>query len=243
MSLRLHHVVGGGGPALVFVGSLGSDFSLWEPQLPALGGFRVVRVDLPGHGVAPVPAEPFTLGDVGRALLELVDGAFSLCGMSLGGVIAMWVAAEAPERVERLVLACTKPAFPPPKQWDDRAALVRRDGLVAIADGVLARWLTPAADAALVERTRAMLLATPAEGYARCCEALRDADLGPELARIAAPSLVVAGAEDPTVTPADAAVLAAAIPNARLLTLAGGAHLVSAERPAEFTSALLEHLS
>ena len=239
--MKLHHVAGGDGPTLVLIGSLGSELSIWEPQLPALGGFRVVRVDLPGHGGSPVPDEPFAIADVGRAVLELVDGRASLCGLSLGGLVATWIAAAAPERVARLVLACTRASFPPPEQWDERAALVRRDGTAAIAEAVLRRWFTAPADPAVVERARAMLLATPAEGYARCCEALRDADLGPDLPRIAAPTLVIAGAEDPTVTPADAAALADAIPGARHATIEHGAHLVSAERPAEFTQALLEH--
>jgi len=243
VSLRLHGVVDGEGPTLVLIGSLGSDVSMWEPQLPALGRFRVMRVDLPGHGASPVPDEPFAVGEIGEAVLELVDGPFALCGMSLGGLVAMAAAAAAPERVERLVLACTKAAFPPQQQWDERAALVRREGMAAIAESVLARWLTPEAEPALVERTRAMLLSTPAEGYARCCEAIRDADLGPGLSRIVAPTLVLAGAEDPTVTPADAAALAAAIPDAGQVTLERIAHLASAERPEEFTGALVEHLA
>jgi 3-oxoadipate enol-lactonase len=176
-------------------------------------------------------------------VLELVDGPASICGLSLGGLVAMAIAADAPDRVERLVLACTKASFPPSEQWAERAALVRREGTAAIVDGVLARWFTPAAEPAVVERARAMFLATPAEGYARCCEALRDADLGPALARIASPTLIVGGSADPTVTPADAAALAGAIPGARHVTIPGGAHLVSAERPTEFNRELLEHLA
>jgi len=241
--MRLAHVVDGDGPVLVLLGSLGSDVSMWEPQRPALAGFRVIGVDLPGHGGSPVPDEPFSIGDGARAVLELVDGPASICGLSLGGLVAMAIAADAPDRVERLVLACTKASFPPSEQWAERAALVRREGTAAIVDGVLARWFTPAAEPAVVERARAMFLATPAEGYARCCEALRDADLGPALARIASPTLIVGGSADPTVTPADAAALAGAIPGARHVTIPGGAHLVSAERPTEFNRELLEHLA
>ena len=244
----LHRVVEGeqggpgerGGPVVLVHGFTQTLVSM-EPLAARLRPRRAIRVDLPGHGGSPVPDEPFAIADVGRAVLGLVDGRASLCGLSLGGLVATWIAAAAPERVARLVLACTRASFPPPEQWDERAALVRRDGTAAIAEAVLRRWFTAPADPAVVERARAMLLATPAEGYARCCEALRDADLGPDLPRIAAPTLVIAGAEDPTVTPADAAALADAIPGARHATIEHGAHLVSAERPAEFTQALLEH--
>ena len=115
---------------------------------------------------------------------------------------------------------------------------MRRDGLEAIADSVLGRWFTPAADPAIVERTRAMFLSTPREGYARCCEALRNADLGAELDRIEAPVLVIAGERDPSVTPAEAAALPG-----RLVTLAEAAHLPNVECPHQFNSALLEHLA
>ena len=239
--MRLHYEVDGDGPALVLLGSLGSDVSMWEPQLPALRERRLVRVDLPGHGGSPVPDERFSIQDVARAVLELIDGSASFCGISLGGLVAMAIAAEAPARVERLVLACTKASFPPPEQWAERAALVRRDGTAAIVDAVMARWFTGAADPALVERARAMFVATPAEGYARCCEALRDADLHAALPRITAPTLVVSGREDPTVTPAEAAALAEAIPGARHVTIERGGHLLSAERADEFNLELLGH--
>jgi 3-oxoadipate enol-lactonase len=234
--MKLHHVVDGDGPTLVLIGSLGSSLEMWEPQVDALSDFRVVRVDLPGHGRSPVPAAAFDIADVGRAVLDVIDGRFSVCGLSLGGLVAMWLAAHAP--VDRVVLACTKPRFAPPEQWVERAAVVRRDGLDRIVEAVLARWLTAEADAALVERVRAMFLATPPEGYARCCDALRDADLAPELGRIEAPVLVIAGDRDPSVTPAEAAALPG-----RLVTLAGAAHLANMERPREFNAALREHFA
>jgi 3-oxoadipate enol-lactonase len=241
--MKLHRVEEGDGPTLLLLGSLGSDVSLWEPLLPRLTAFRVVRVDLPGHGGSPVPDERVTIRGVAEAVLGLVDGSISVCGLSLGGLVATSLAAAAPARVERLVLACTKASFPPRAQWAERAALVRRDGMAAVADATLRRWFTSAAEPAVVERAEAMLVSTPAEGYARCCEALRDADLAPELPRIEAPTLVIAGTDDPTVTPGDAAALARAIPGARRATIERGAHLASAERPAEFAQALLGHLS
>jgi 3-oxoadipate enol-lactonase len=234
--MKLHHVVEGAGPTLVLIGSLGSSLEMWEPQLAALNDFRVMRIDLPGHGGSPVPDAAFDIADIGRAVLALVDRRASVCGLSLGGLAAMWLAAHTD--VDRVVLACTKPRFDPPEQWVERAALVRRDGLEPIVDAVLARWFTPEADPAIVERERAMFLATPPEGYARCCDVLRDADLTPELARIEAAVLVIVGERDPSVTRDEAAALPG-----RLVTIAGAAHLASAERPHDFNAALREHLA
>jgi 3-oxoadipate enol-lactonase len=234
--MKLHYVVKGDGPTLVLIGSLGSSLDMWEPQLSALTDFRVMRVDLPGHGGSPVPEAAFDIADIGRAVLALVDGRASVCGLSLGGLVAMWLAAHA--GVDRVVLACTKPRFDPPEHWVERAAVTRRDGLEPIVGAVLARWFTPEADPAVVERARAMFLATPPEGYARCCDVLRDADLTPELARIEAPVLAIVGERDPSVTRDEATALPG-----RVVTIAGAAHLASAERPSEFNAAVLEHLA
>lgn len=230
--MKLHHVVDGDGPTVVLIGSLGSSVDVWRPQLEALRGFRVVRVDLPGHGGSPVPEAPFSIAEVGAAALELTGEGASFCGLSLGGLVVMWIAANA--NVERVVLACTKPAFRPAEPWAERAELVRREGLEAIVDGVLARWFTAAPEPSWA---RAMFLATPREGYARCCDALRDADLGGELGRIDAPVLAIGGAEDPTVTPGDVAALPG-----RHAVIPGAGHLANADAPEAFNALLLEAL-
>jgi 3-oxoadipate enol-lactonase len=230
--VKLHHVADGDGPPVVLIGSLGSDLSMWEPQLPALrDSFKVVRVDLPGHGGSPVPDTEFAIDDIADAVCELVDSPASYVGVSLGGVVAMCIAANA--EVDKLVLACTKPAFPPREQWLERAATVRRDGMSAIADAVLGRWFTNGAP----PQYREMLLACPPEGYARCCEALADADLTNDLPRIVAPTLVIAGAHDPTVPPGDAKQLPG-----WLVVLDDAAHLANADDPEGFNDALLAHL-
>jgi len=230
--VKLHQVVQGDGPTVVLLGSLGSTTAMWQPQLPALRDFRVVRVDLPGHGGSPVPQRAFRIEELAEAVVELVDGPASYCGLSLGGIVAMCIAANA--QIDRLVVACTKPSFPPPEQWDERAARVRAEGMAAIADAVLSRWFLRDVPA----WAREMLLGCPPEGYARCCEALRDTDLTDDLARIAAPTLVIAGAADPSVTLEEAAT----IPG-RLVVLEGAAHLASAEQPAAFNDALIGHLA
>jgi 3-oxoadipate enol-lactonase len=229
--LRLHHVVTGDGPTLVLLGSLGSTVRMWEPQLSALAGFRVVRVDLPGHGGSPVPDGPFTIRELADAVCDLVDGPASYCGVSLGGLVAMCIAANG--EVDRLVLACTKPVFPPPAQWADRAAIVRRDGPAAIVDAVLARWFVGRPPV----WTREMFLSVPPEGYARCCDALRDADLSADLGRIVAPTLAIGGRDDPSVAPEEIE----ALPGRHVL-IADAAHLASVERPQAFNDALVAHL-
>jgi 3-oxoadipate enol-lactonase len=217
---------------------------MWEPQLPALAGLDVIALDHPGHGGAPAPAGPIGLADLGRGVLAALDergiGRADYCGLSLGGAVGIWLAANAPERVGRLVLACTRATFGDPQGWDDRAATVRAHGMEAVADAVLERWFTPGfPDRA---RWRAMMASIDPEGYARCCEVLRDADLREELPRITAPTLVIAGAEDPSISAEEIELLVSRIPGARLVTLEGAAHIANVERPEAFTAALLSHL-
>jgi 3-oxoadipate enol-lactonase len=169
----------------------------------------------------------------------------SFCGLSIGGIVGMWLAGEAPERVERLVLCCTSARFPP-DTFDSRARTVRADRVDAIADAVVERWFTPAfleGRPEVVEWARRMLLETPAEGYAGCCEAVRDADLGDRLGTISAPTLVIAGADDPAAPPDRAELIRASIPDASLEVIPDAAHLANIEQPEAITQAILDHLS
>lgn len=248
--MRLHHRLDGaeGAPPLLLCNSLGTTLEMWEPQVPALAtGFRLVRYDRRGHGRSPAPPGPYSIEDLGRDVLGLLDDLdlerVSFCGLSIGGMVGMWLASEAPHRIDRLVLCCTAPVLPPREQWLERAATVREQGVAAIADAVLARWFTAAAPEPLARSFRAMLVATPAEGYAACCEALADLDLRGRLGAIAASTLVVSGAEDPVAPPASGESLAAAIPGARHETIAGAAHIANAEQPALFTERMLAHLT
>ena len=155
---------------VVLCGSLGSVSSIWDAQTGALAGRRVVRIDHPGHGNAPL-SDVREVGDLAARVLALAgDETFSFVGLSLGGAVGMQLALTAPERLERLVLACTAARFGDPGQWRERAALVRAEGLAAIVDAVLARWFTPRfADAGPY---RDMLLSVDPQGYASCCDAL-----------------------------------------------------------------------
>lgn len=248
LAYRLHGPEGA--PALVLSNSLGTTQELWSRQLPELvQRFRVLTYDHPGHGASDLPAQPCTVEALAHGLLGLLDELglerVSLCGVSLGGMVGMALALEAPERVERLVLACTSAHVGPPAGWTERARSVRAAGMEAIADTVVGRWFTPELvreEPKTVARFRALLTATRPEGYARTCEALAAWDARERISAIAAPVLVVAGKDDPA-TPADhAELIASRIPGARLHVLERAAHLANVERAEAFTSAVLDHL-
>ena len=237
-------------PVLVLSNSMGTTTAMWDDQLEALSRHhRVLRYDHRGHGGAGPPPGPYRMEQLGRDLLGLLDELelerVSFCGLSLGGMVGMWLAANAPERVERLALCCTS-AKVDPGPYLERAAKVRAGGTGSVAGEVVERWFTPGfreRAPETVARAVAMLLATPAEGYAGCCEAIAAMDLRPGLGSIAAPTLVVAGGDDPATPPAHAEAIVAAIPAARLEVVAGAAHLANIEQPQRMTRLLLDHLS
>lgn len=248
----VHHAFAGpdGAGVAVLSNSLGTTLEMWEPQAGALArDRRVLRYDMRGHGRSPVPPTPYSIADLGADVIGLLDRngieRASLCGISLGGMVSMWVAAHAPERVDRLVLCSTSAIMGPPESWTERAALVRREGTAAVADTVVARWFTPAfasAEPGVVAGIRAQLASTPAEGYAGCCEAIREMDQRPDLPSISAPTLVIAAEGDPSTPPAHARTIAGLIPGARLEVVDRGAHLVSLEAPDLVTPLITAHL-
>jgi 3-oxoadipate enol-lactonase len=243
--VSLHHRIDGDGDRVVVLGgSLGSTLEMWERQLPALTPrFRVLRYDHPGHGGSPL-LEVRDVSAISRALIGLLDALelehVSYCGLSLGGAVGMRLALDVPDRIDRLVLCSTSARFSTPEFWQERADTVRRDGIQAIAEVVLERWFTPAFGD--VRRYREMLLSIPVEGYARCCEAVRDWDVRGVLAGVTAPTLAIAGADDPSTPPDDLGAIVAEIPGATLLVLDAARHLTNVERAEEFNRAVAVHL-
>ncbi|MFB4317046.1 3-oxoadipate enol-lactonase [Actinomadura sp. 21ATH] len=244
----LHHRLDGpeDAPVLVLGPSLGTSTELWAPQMAVLAGrYRVLRYDLPGHGEAPPPERGFTVEDLAGALVDVLDargvGRAAYAGVSLGGAIGQAFALRAPERLASLVLVCTSPRFGGPEGWRERAALVRREGTAPLAATAPGRWFTPGFGGSGPYTD--MLRATDPDGYAACCDALALFDATARLPEIAAPTLVIAGADDPA-TPVEghADRLAAGIPGARLTVLDGASHLAGAERPAAVTEAITTHL-
>lgn len=248
--LLAHDVSGSAeGDTLLLGSSLGTSRAMWDPQLGALGAhFRVVRYDHLGHGQSPVPPGPYRLDLLGRAVLRLADHLgvqrFHYAGLSLGGMVGMWLAVHSPARVASLTLLCTSPHMPPAQAWLDRAATVRSSGMASVVDAVSARWFTPGFAAAhphIVGAARQGLRTTQPEGYAACCEVIAAMDLRTDLARITTSTLVLAGDQDPA-TPAEAhaQVIAASVPGARL-ALVHGAHLASVESPQQVVNLMLAH--
>lgn len=236
-------------PVVVFSPSLGSTLAMWDAQAAALRGHRrVVRYDPRGHGRSPAPRGPYELADLADDVVALLDRldlpAVDFCGLSLGGMTGMQLAVHHPERIRRLVLCCTAAKLPP-EPWAERAAAVRAAGTASIAGTVVQRWLTPqyaAAHPALVRDLEAMVESASDEGYAECCDAIRRMDLLDSLERVRAPTLVVAGRDDPATPPEHAARIAARIAGARLEVLAPAAHLANLEQAEALTALLLGHL-
>ena len=248
--MRVHHRIDGAGPPLVLVNSLGTALDLWEPQLaPLAARRRLVRYDQRGHGGTPAPNGPYTIAELAGDALELLDRLglerVSLCGLSIGGAVAMWIAANAPERVARLVVGSAGPRFATPDVWIQRAATVRAGGTEAVVDGVLAHWFTAAFAAShpeVVARFRETFCAVNREGYAGCCDALAVWDATPHLGRISAPTLVVSASEDTVAPPEHGRTIAESLADGRLVVLEDCAHLASANQPAAFADAVLAHL-
>ncbi|AGZ42125.1 3-oxoadipate enol-lactonase [Actinoplanes friuliensis] len=249
VTVAVHHREDGpaDAPAVLLINSLGADLSMWEPQVAALSErFRVIRYDARGHGRSPVPPGRYALDDLGRDALDLLDrlgvARAHVCGLSLGGMTAMWLAAHAAERVDRLVLFCTSALLGPPEAWAERAATVRSGGTGAVADTVVSRWVTAGFPEAQKQHLREMIAATDPIGYAGACAAIEGMDLRDDLRRITAPTLVVAGADDPATPPGHGRAIAAAIAGARFEVLADAAHLATFEQAEAANRLILEAL-
>jgi 3-oxoadipate enol-lactonase len=235
---------------LVLGNSLGTSAEIWDRQVPAFSeNFTLVRYELPGHGGSGARPGPYTIAELGTGVLALLDALgverAGYCGISLGGMIGMWLAANAPSRIAALGLVCTAAYLPPAEAWRQRAASVRTAGLASISAAVVSRWFTPAYAATspeVVAGFRAGLERTDPEGYAGCCEAIADMDLRADLASITAPTLVVAGADDPATPPDCGAAIARGIDGARLEVIPGAAHLAAVSAPDPITTALAGHL-
>ena len=238
-------------PALVLLASLGSDRRMWEPQAAALlDDFRIVRVDARGHGASDTPPGEYSITDLAEDVVELLDHLdlerVHLCGLSLGGLTALQVALDRPDRLASLTVANSAARVGSVEGWQQRIDDVTARGLAGIRDDVLPRFCAPGFDEAnpiAWQQLQEAFTAGSDAGYAGCCAALRDADLTDRVQEVAAPTLVVGGELDVATPPAQQAALDAALPDSDLVVLDGAAHLSNLDRPAAFTAALRQHLA
>jgi 3-oxoadipate enol-lactonase len=244
-----------GAPVVILANPIGTTRAIWDAQVRLLrDDFRLLRFELRGHGEpgarSDAPPGPYSIAELGTDVLGLMReagiAAAAYCGISLGGMIGLWLAANAPDRIRSLIVCCTAITPMPSRQaWLDRAALVRSAGMAAIREMIPPRWFTPdfivrqpGAVAAVVD----MLLGTDPQGYAGCGEAIANLDLRPALGSIKAPTLVIAGADDVAAPPWQGARTALGIPESRLTVIRGSAHLAPYQTPGPVSAAILAHL-
>lgn len=239
-----------GAPVLMLSNSLGIDLHMWDDQVkPFTEHFRLVRYDTRGHGKSGAPKGPYSMDLLGRDVLAVLDALkikkTNWCGLSMGGMIGMWLGAHAPDRVERLILSNTSTHFADPSVWNGRLKTVREKGVQAIAGGTMERWFTEGFRASHPEKVahiRELFLETKPDGYIACGEAIRDMDHREIIRKIAAPTLVIAGRHDLGATVEAAEFIHERIPGSKL-TVLEAAHVANVEVPKVYADTVLGFLT
>ncbi len=236
-------------PVLMLSNSLGTDLHMWDEQAgPLTRHFRLVRYDRRGHGKSDAPKGPYTMERLGRDVLGVLDGLgiqkINWCGLSMGGMVGMWLGANAADRIDKLILSNTSAHFPDPTVWDARIKMVRDVGLAGIVDTNMERWFTKSfreRASQTMAKMRKMFVATNIEGYIGCGEAIRDMDHRPLLPKIMAPTLVIAGRHDPATTLEAGEYVKDHVPGARIAVL-DAAHISNLEQPQIYADTMLGFL-
>ncbi|MGL4496356.1 MAG: 3-oxoadipate enol-lactonase [Beijerinckiaceae bacterium] len=239
-----------GKPVLLFCDSLSANLSMWDPQVAALGKkFHIVRYDSRGHGKSVVGEGPYSIAQLGRDALAIMDllkiEKAHFCGLSKGGMTGMWLAVNAPQRFHKMVLANTAPSMGPPDLWNTRIAAVRKGGMEVIADATLQRWFTPkflARDPARNAQLRKMVVGTPAAGYCASAGAIRDMDQRWALRSIDKKILIIAGTQDGATPPERSLEMKKSIKGSTLVKL-DASHISNIEQPDDFSAALKDFFS
>jgi 3-oxoadipate enol-lactonase len=236
-------------PTLLFINSIATTRELWARQVSRLSrSFRVITYDARGHGFSQVTAGDYTIEQLGRDAFAILDDAGAesahVCGISLGGITAMWMGVHVPRRITSLVLANTAARIGSAEMWTERMAFVKQQGMATLADLTMPRWFTDdfrAREPQTIEQFRVMVAACPKEGYLSCCAALRDEDLRDAIAGIRCPVLCIGGNADPATPPDALRFIHERIAGSRMLLL-DAAHLTNVEQDRAFTDAVAEFI-
>jgi 3-oxoadipate enol-lactonase len=250
--VRLHYELSGdnAGNVLVLGNSLGSNLHMWDKVLPWFESrYRVVRFDTRGHGQSSAPPGPYSIEDLGRDVLALLNSLgverVNFCGLSLGGMVAMWLGIHAQQRMKRLIIANTGARIGTAEMWDQRTAAVMVSGMDQLAEITLTRWFTQRyreQHPEEMETIRTMVATTDPVGYSGCCGVLRDTDLASEIKGISVPCLVIAGKHDPATPPPDGMAINQAVVNSQYVEL-DASHLSAWERAEEFGAEVVAFLT
>jgi 3-oxoadipate enol-lactonase len=252
LTARLHYTDVGPptAPAVLLGPSLGATTACWSAQRDTLATrYRVVSYDHRGHGGSEAVEEDCSIADLASDVVALLNelnlARVSYAGVSLGGMVGIWLAAHAPERIENLAVVSASADLGAPDYWQARADIVRAQGLAVIVDAVVGRWFTPAFSSAhpdVVGEFKADFRSTDPGTYAACCEAIGRMDLRADLDEVKVPTLVIGGADDLAIPVAHGRLIADAIPASRLVVVPEAAHLASVEQPGRITDALIGQL-
>ena len=237
-------------PVLLLSGSLGADLSMWDAQMPAfLAHFRVVRYDPRGHGRSTREGAPYSLARLGADVLAILDALAiertHFLGLSMGGAVGQWLLVNAPERIDRAVLANTNARFAPSQLWNERILSVLSKGTQALAAATMERWFSKGFRAGKAETVAAIdrvFRATSREGYAASSAALRDMDMREALRAVDRPVLLLTGVDDSIASAADIATMLDAIPGARHVEL-DCKHISNIEAQTAFDAAVVAFLT
>jgi 3-oxoadipate enol-lactonase len=236
-------------PALMLSNSLGTTLAMWDDQVGEWARhFRVIRYDRRGHGRSGVPQGPYSMERFGRDVLAVLDSLgvkkTSWCGLSMGGMVGQWLGANAPDRIEKLILSNTHCHYAEKAFWNDRIKAVEANGLAPLVEPNMQRWFTEGFRARAPEtmaRMKEMFLSTDPKGYIACCYAIRDMDFRASNPRITAPTLVIVGAQDAATPPAAGEAIAQQIKGAKVASL-DAAHISNVEQPKQYTETVLNFL-
>ncbi len=248
---QIHVVVEGNtdAPALMLSNSLGTNLHMWDDQADEFAKhFRLIRYDRRGHGKSGVPQGPYSMERFGRDVLAVLDALgvkkTHWCGLSMGGMVGQWLGANAPDRIDKLVLSNTHSHYADKSPWNDRIKTVREKGLEAMVEGNMQRWFTDGfrrRSPGVIERMKSLFVGTDPKGYIACCEAIRDMDFRESNPRIEAPTLVIVGSQDAATPPEAGEAIAKQIKGARVVSF-DAAHISNMEQPKAYTEAVLNFL-